>query len=93
MTVEFLPPVVPTEEEKQDAHKFAARVRSVMAEASGLPQTEHALADFFLMKSAQKFGTQPANQTKPPVPLPCLAYAVHRIVSASLALALHSVSA
>ena len=86
MTVEFLPPVVPTEEEKQDAHKFAARVRSVMAEASGLPQTEHALADFFLMKSAQKFGTQPANQTKPPahpavLPLPCLAYAVHRIQS------------
>ena len=66
MTVEFLPPVVPTEEEKQDAHKFAARVRSVMAEASGLPQTEHALADFFLMKSAQKFGTQPANQTSHP---------------------------
>ena len=54
-----------TEEEKQDAHKFAARVRSVMAEASGLPQTEHALADFFLMKSAQKFGTQPHPTSHP----------------------------
>ena len=82
MTVEFLPPVVPTEEEKQDAHKFAARVRSVMAEASGLPQTEHALADFFLMKSAQKFGTQSHNQTSHPS-LPCWGPAARHVVCLS----------
>jgi Ca2+-binding EF-hand superfamily protein len=56
MTVEFLPPIVPTEAEKQDAGMFAARVRGAMSAASGLPQTEHALADFFLMKDAQRAG-------------------------------------
>ena len=92
MTVEFLPPVVPTEEEKQDAHKFAARVRSVMAEASGLPQTEHALADFFLMKSAQKFGTQNHNQTKPPNKWQSRCPVMHRAVCLSRSGSLHSVS-
>jgi Ca2+-binding EF-hand superfamily protein len=56
MTVEFLPPVVPTEAEKQDHHLFAARVREVMSAASGLPQTEHALADYFLMEDAKQAG-------------------------------------
>ena len=56
MTVEFLPPIVPTEAEQHDAQSFAARVRREMAEASGLHMTEHALADFFLMKDAKKAG-------------------------------------
>eukprot|EP01050_Picozoa_sp_SAG11_P001006 SAG11_NODE_40_length_21525_cov_16.276066_6_plen_480_part_00 len=56
MTVEFLPPVVPTEAEQKDPYLFAARVRAAMSEASGMVQTDHALADFFLMKDAQKAG-------------------------------------
>jgi len=56
MTVEFLPPIVPTEAEQQDPYLYAARVREAMSAASGLIQTEHALADFFLMKDAQKAG-------------------------------------
>jgi lysophosphatidylcholine acyltransferase / lyso-PAF acetyltransferase len=56
MTVEFLPTIVPTAEEQHDAVLFATLVRREMAEASGLQLTDHALADFFLMKDAKKAG-------------------------------------
>lgn len=57
MSVEFLPVIHPTLEEQHNPKKFAARVRSAIAEALGVAETEHALADFFLAKTAAKSGT------------------------------------
>ncbi|KAK6480170.1 lysophosphatidylcholine acyltransferase 2-like [Huso huso] len=50
--VEFLPPHVPTEEEKQLPSLFANRVRDTMATALGVPVTDHTYEDCRLMISA-----------------------------------------
>lgn len=50
--IEFLPPHVPTEEEKKNANKFAQSVRSVMAESLHIPVTDHTFEDCRLMISA-----------------------------------------
>ncbi|MGH0125234.1 UNVERIFIED_CONTAM: hypothetical protein FKN15_051668 [Acipenser sinensis] len=50
--VEFLPPHVPTEEEKQEPSLFAHRVRDTMATALGVPVTDHTYEDCRLMISA-----------------------------------------
>ncbi|XP_066510174.1 lysophosphatidylcholine acyltransferase 2-like [Hoplias malabaricus] len=50
--IEFLPPYVPTEEEKKNAHKFAHSVRSLMSESLRLPVTDHTFEDCRLMISA-----------------------------------------
>uniref|UniRef100_A0A4W5K9C5 Lysophosphatidylcholine acyltransferase 2 n=1 Tax=Hucho hucho TaxID=62062 RepID=A0A4W5K9C5_9TELE len=50
--IEFLPPVTPTEEEKKIPVLFARRVRNVMAQALGVPVTDHTYEDCRLMISA-----------------------------------------
>uniref|UniRef100_A0A8C5B4X3 Lysophosphatidylcholine acyltransferase 2 n=1 Tax=Gadus morhua TaxID=8049 RepID=A0A8C5B4X3_GADMO len=50
--IEFLPPQIPTEEEKKSAPLFASTVRRVMAEALGVPVTDHTYEDCRLMISA-----------------------------------------
>uniref|UniRef100_A0A669BSS0 Lysophosphatidylcholine acyltransferase 2 n=1 Tax=Oreochromis niloticus TaxID=8128 RepID=A0A669BSS0_ORENI len=48
----FLPPHVPTEEEKKSPALFANRVRETMAQALGVPVTDHTYEDCRLMISA-----------------------------------------
>ncbi|XP_062032241.1 lysophosphatidylcholine acyltransferase 2 [Lepus europaeus] len=50
--VEFLPVQVPSDEEKGDPVLFASRVRNLMAEALGIPVTDHTYEDCRLMISA-----------------------------------------
>ncbi|CAI5646051.1 unnamed protein product [Oreochromis niloticus] len=50
--IEFLPPHVPTEEEKKSPALFANRVRETMAQALGVPVTDHTYEDCRLMISA-----------------------------------------
>ncbi|XP_042776801.1 lysophosphatidylcholine acyltransferase 2 isoform X2 [Panthera leo] len=50
--VEFMPVQVPNDEEKSDPILFACRVRSLMAEALGIPVTDHTYEDCRLMISA-----------------------------------------
>nr|XP_019605339.1 PREDICTED: lysophosphatidylcholine acyltransferase 2 [Rhinolophus sinicus] len=50
--VEFMPVQVPSEEEKSDPVLFAGRVRNLMAEALGIPVTDHTYEDCRLMISA-----------------------------------------
>ncbi|XP_026887087.2 lysophosphatidylcholine acyltransferase 2 [Electrophorus electricus] len=50
--IEFLPPHIPTEEEKENATKFAHSVRAVMARSLGVPVTDHTFEDCRLMISA-----------------------------------------
>lgn len=50
--VEFMPVQVPNDEEKNDPILFACRVRSLMAEALGIPVTDHTYEDCRLMISA-----------------------------------------
>uniref|UniRef100_A0A1A8HN18 Lysophosphatidylcholine acyltransferase 2 n=1 Tax=Nothobranchius korthausae TaxID=1143690 RepID=A0A1A8HN18_9TELE len=50
--IEFLPPHVPTEEEKKSAALFACGVRETMARALGVPVTDHTYEDCRLMISA-----------------------------------------
>nr|XP_006000313.1 PREDICTED: lysophosphatidylcholine acyltransferase 2 [Latimeria chalumnae] len=52
LEIEFLPPHVPSEEEKNDPHLFANRVRNTMAKALSLPVTDHTFEDCRLMISA-----------------------------------------
>ncbi|XP_060081111.1 lysophosphatidylcholine acyltransferase 2-like [Ylistrum balloti] len=54
MEIEFLPVVVPNEEEKNDVKLFANKVRKVMAESLGVPTTDHSFDDCRLMKQAGK---------------------------------------
>ena len=61
MEVTFLPVVVPTAAEKADPVLFGARVRQAMATALDVPQTEHALADFFLLTQAKRDGVEPST--------------------------------
>uniref|UniRef100_A0A3Q3JUN3 EF-hand domain-containing protein n=1 Tax=Monopterus albus TaxID=43700 RepID=A0A3Q3JUN3_MONAL len=48
----FLPPHIPTEEEKKSPALFACRVRATMAKALGVPVTDHTYEDCRLMISA-----------------------------------------
>uniref|UniRef100_A0A3Q3F6G1 Lysophosphatidylcholine acyltransferase 2 n=1 Tax=Labrus bergylta TaxID=56723 RepID=A0A3Q3F6G1_9LABR len=50
--IEFLPPHIPTEEEKKTPSLFASRVRDSMAQALGVPVTDHTYEDCRLMISA-----------------------------------------
>ncbi|XP_042545896.1 lysophosphatidylcholine acyltransferase 2 [Dipodomys spectabilis] len=50
--VEFMPVQVPNDEEKKDPVLFASRVRSLMADALGVPVTDHTYEDCRLMISA-----------------------------------------
>ncbi|XP_056135429.1 lysophosphatidylcholine acyltransferase 2 [Lampris incognitus] len=50
--IEFLPPQIPTEEEKKNAALFACTVRNIMAQALGVPVTDHTYEDCRLMISA-----------------------------------------
>uniref|UniRef100_A0AAX7U395 EF-hand domain-containing protein n=1 Tax=Astatotilapia calliptera TaxID=8154 RepID=A0AAX7U395_ASTCA len=50
--VTFLPPHIPTEEEKKSPALFASRVRETMAKALGVPVTDHTYEDCRLMISA-----------------------------------------
>uniref|UniRef100_A0A3Q2NV06 Lysophosphatidylcholine acyltransferase 2 n=1 Tax=Fundulus heteroclitus TaxID=8078 RepID=A0A3Q2NV06_FUNHE len=50
--VEFLPPHIPTEDEKKSPALFASRVRDTMAKALGIPVTDHTYEDCRLMISA-----------------------------------------
>uniref|UniRef100_F7H2J9 Lysophosphatidylcholine acyltransferase 2 n=1 Tax=Callithrix jacchus TaxID=9483 RepID=F7H2J9_CALJA len=50
--VEFMPVQVPNDEEKNDPVLFASRVRNLMAEALGIPVTDHTYEDCRLMISA-----------------------------------------
>uniref|UniRef100_A0A3Q1AR58 EF-hand domain-containing protein n=1 Tax=Amphiprion ocellaris TaxID=80972 RepID=A0A3Q1AR58_AMPOC len=48
----FLPPHIPTDEEKKSPPLFASRVRETMAQALGVPVTDHTYEDCRLMISA-----------------------------------------
>uniref|UniRef100_A0A7N6BH16 EF-hand domain-containing protein n=1 Tax=Anabas testudineus TaxID=64144 RepID=A0A7N6BH16_ANATE len=50
--LQFLPPHIPTEEEKKCPALFANRVRETMAKALGVPVTDHTYEDCRLMISA-----------------------------------------
>lgn len=50
--IEFLPPHIPTEDERKTAALFANRVRDTMARALGVPVTDHTYEDCRLMISA-----------------------------------------
>uniref|UniRef100_A0A2K6TFI6 Lysophosphatidylcholine acyltransferase 2 n=1 Tax=Saimiri boliviensis boliviensis TaxID=39432 RepID=A0A2K6TFI6_SAIBB len=50
--VEFMPVQIPNDEEKNDPVLFASRVRNLMAEALGIPVTDHTYEDCRLMISA-----------------------------------------
>uniref|UniRef100_A0A8C2YL54 Lysophosphatidylcholine acyltransferase 2 n=1 Tax=Chinchilla lanigera TaxID=34839 RepID=A0A8C2YL54_CHILA len=50
--VEFMPVQVPSDEEIKDPILFASRVRNLMAEALGIPVTDHTYEDCRLMISA-----------------------------------------
>ncbi|KAB5525870.1 hypothetical protein PHYPO_G00145170 [Pangasianodon hypophthalmus] len=50
--IEFLPPYIPNEEEKNNPIKFAQSLRSQMAAALGVPITDHTFEDCRLMISA-----------------------------------------
>ncbi|KAM4744545.1 lysophosphatidylcholine acyltransferase 2 [Anableps anableps] len=50
--VEFLPPHIPTEDEKKSPALFASRVRDTMAKVLGVPVTDHTYEDCRLMISA-----------------------------------------
>ncbi|XP_078338685.1 lysophosphatidylcholine acyltransferase 2-like isoform X1 [Crassostrea virginica] len=52
--IEFLPVYTPSEEEKKNAALFASNVRAKMAEALGVPVTDHSYDDCRLMQKAAK---------------------------------------
>eukprot|EP01130_Rhizamoeba_saxonica_P003720 TRINITY_DN1546_c0_g1_i4.p1 TRINITY_DN1546_c0_g1~~TRINITY_DN1546_c0_g1_i4.p1 ORF type:complete len:375 (+),score=95.05 TRINITY_DN1546_c0_g1_i4:767-1891(+) len=52
MEVQFLEPYIPSEEEIQNEHLYAENVRTLMADALGVPSTEHSYEDMLLMKRA-----------------------------------------
>lgn len=54
LEVEFLPVHVPTEEEKKEPFKFARSVQLEMADAMGVPVTEHSVEDLQLQLAAVK---------------------------------------
>ena len=52
--VEFLPVYTPSEDEKENPKLYAANVRKVMAEALGIPFTDHTYDDCRLMVESLK---------------------------------------
>ncbi|CAI7842556.1 unnamed protein product, partial [Closterium sp. NIES-54] len=54
MRVEYLPVIVPTEEEKRDPKKFAERVRLAMARRLNLALTDHSFGNVLLALEAKK---------------------------------------
>jgi lysophosphatidylcholine acyltransferase/lyso-PAF acetyltransferase len=63
--IEFLPVYVPSEEEKKDPKLFAQNVRLKMAEALGVPVTEHSYEDGEILCRVSDLG------------LPCTSYLVN----------------
>jgi len=53
-SVEFLPPYVPSEEEKEDPKVFAANVRGVMAESLGVGTTDCNYFDYLKIEKCRK---------------------------------------
>ena len=53
VTVEFLPVYRPSEEETRDPYLYAKNVRQVMADALGIPTSDHTFEDCRLMQYAQ----------------------------------------
>jgi len=64
LDVEFMPVYYPSEEEKEDSYLFANNVRKSMADALGVPTTEHSYDDMFLAKEARKLNL-PINEALP----------------------------
>ncbi|XP_067104943.1 lysophosphatidylcholine acyltransferase 2 [Osmerus mordax] len=50
--IEFLPPHIPTDEQKKSPAEFASAVRDLMAKALGVPVTDHTYEDCRLMITA-----------------------------------------
>eukprot|EP00928_Gymnodinium_smaydae_P014503 TRINITY_DN15323_c1_g1_i1.p1 TRINITY_DN15323_c1_g1~~TRINITY_DN15323_c1_g1_i1.p1 ORF type:complete len:618 (-),score=132.01 TRINITY_DN15323_c1_g1_i1:95-1948(-) len=59
LEVEFLPVCTPSEREKQEPHEFARRVQLQVAEAMGVPVTEHAVEDVQLQLAAVRANLPP----------------------------------
>lgn len=53
-TVEFLPPYVPDQEEKEDPKKFAGNVRDVMAKSLGVQTTDCSYFDYLKIEKCHK---------------------------------------
>jgi hypothetical protein len=62
MSIEFLPVYTPSPQEIRNPVEFAENVRQRMVTRLGVVATEHALADFFLLKDAMKLRL-PASTT------------------------------
>jgi lysophosphatidylcholine acyltransferase/lyso-PAF acetyltransferase len=58
--VEFMDVYHPSNEEREDAVLYAANVRAKMAEALGVPTTQHSYEDSFLSQAAKKKKLDPA---------------------------------
>lgn len=54
MEIEYLPPYVPNEEEKNDPELYAEHVRCYMADHMNVPVTDHKLEDMLLLDRALK---------------------------------------
>ena len=61
LTVEYLPPHAPTDEELADPRLFASNVRAAMAEALGVPCTGHSYEDAWLSLVAHEGGREVAQ--------------------------------
>jgi len=59
MTVSYLPPYIPNEEEKKNANLFAKNVRALMAKELGVGVTEHSYEDMTLSYEAQHMSISP----------------------------------
>ena len=53
-SVEFLPPYVPSKEEKEDPKMFAANVRGVMADSLGVGTTDCSYFDYLKIEKCRK---------------------------------------
>jgi len=60
-SVEFLDVYSPSDEEKADSELYAENVRKVMAEALGVPMTQHSYEDTFLSMAAKKGHFNPSE--------------------------------
>jgi len=60
MTVSYLPPYIPNEEEKKNANLFAKNIRNLMAKELGVGVTEHSYEDMTLSYEAQHMSISPA---------------------------------
>eukprot|EP00239_Pterosperma_sp_CCMP1384_P007093 CAMPEP_0197844164 /NCGR_PEP_ID=MMETSP1438-20131217/1145_1 /TAXON_ID=1461541 /ORGANISM="Pterosperma sp., Strain CCMP1384" /LENGTH=325 /DNA_ID=CAMNT_0043454801 /DNA_START=800 /DNA_END=1777 /DNA_ORIENTATION=+ len=59
LSTEYLPVMAPDEADHGDPARFAARVKSAMADALGIPCTEHNLGEGSLLELARKYQIPP----------------------------------